>query len=154
VRSSLPASQQLILEAVEETADGIVFRVRGKHTPRCPSCFESRVSYHSRYIRRMRDLPWQGKRVEIHLRARRFRCRNNACDRKIFAERLPDLAGPKARETTRLCEIVGLVGYALGDFPVSDSYIALASFVATIPCYAASNRVGAERASRRCECWE
>jgi transposase len=117
VRSSLPASQQLILEAVEETADGIVFRVRGKHTPRCPSCFESRVSYHSRYIRRMRDLPWQGKRVEIHLQARRFRCRNSACDRKIFAERLPDLAGPKARETTRLCEIVGLVGYALGGLP-------------------------------------
>jgi hypothetical protein len=117
VRSSLPASQQLILEAVEETADGIVFRVRGKHTPRCPSCFESRVSYHSRYMRRMRDLPWQGKRVEIHLQARRFRCRNNTCDRKIFAESLPELAGPKARETTRLCEIVGLVGYALGGLP-------------------------------------
>jgi len=65
----------------------------------------------------MRDLPWQGKRVEIHLQARRFRCRNNACDRKIFAERLPDLAGPKARETTRLCEIVGLVGDALGGLP-------------------------------------
>jgi transposase len=63
VRSSLPASQQLILEAVEETADGIVFRVRGKHTPRCPSCFQSRVSYHSRYMRRMRDLPWQGTDV-------------------------------------------------------------------------------------------
>ena len=31
--------------------------------------------------------------------------------------RLPDLAGPKARETTRLCEIVGLVGYALGGLP-------------------------------------
>jgi transposase len=30
---------------------------------------------------------------------------------------LPDLAGPKARETTRLCEIVGLVGYALGGLP-------------------------------------
>jgi hypothetical protein len=59
-------------------------------------------------MRRMRDLPWQGKRVEIHLQARRFRCRNNACDRKIFAETMPDLAGPKARETTRLCEIVGV----------------------------------------------
>jgi hypothetical protein len=35
VRSSLPASQRLILEAVEETADGIVCRVRGKHTPHC-----------------------------------------------------------------------------------------------------------------------
>ena len=62
-------------------------------------------------------LTWQGKRVEIHLQARRFRCRNNACDRKIFAERLPDLAGPKARETTRLCEIVGLVGYVPGGLP-------------------------------------
>jgi transposase len=153
VRSSLPAWQQLILEAVEETADGIVFRVRGKHTPRCPACFESRVSYHSRYMRRMRDLPWLGKRVEIHLQARRFRCRNNACDRKIFAERLPDLAGPKARETTRLCEIVGLVGYTLGGLPGERLLHCLASFVATIPCYAASNRVGAERASRRCECW-
>ena len=91
--------------------------MRGKHTTRCPSCFESRVSYHSRYMRRMRDLPWQCKRVEIHLQARRFRCRYTACDRKIFAERLPDLAGPKARETTRLCEIVGLVGYALGGLP-------------------------------------
>ena len=39
------------------------------------------------------------------------------------------------------------------DLPVSDCCIALASFVATIPCYAASNRVSAERASRRCECW-
>jgi hypothetical protein len=33
VRSSLPASQQLILEAVEETVDGIVFRVREAHAP-------------------------------------------------------------------------------------------------------------------------
>jgi hypothetical protein len=40
------------------------------------------------------------------------------------------------------------------DFPVSDSYIALASFVATIACYAASNRVArnepAEGASAGC----
>jgi transposase len=66
VRNSLPAAAQLVLETVEETADGIVFRVRGRHTPRCPACFQSLVSYHSRYLQRMRDLPWQGKRVEIH----------------------------------------------------------------------------------------
>ena len=65
----------------------------------------------------MRDLPWQGRQVEIHLQTRRFRCRNKECDRKIFAERLPAVATPKARETTRLCEIVGLVGYALGGLP-------------------------------------
>jgi transposase len=43
--------------------------------------------------------------------------RNAACEQKIFAERLPAMADPKARQTTRLCEIVGLVGYALGGLP-------------------------------------
>jgi transposase len=117
VRNSLPAAEQVVLEAVEETAEGIVFRVRGRHTPRCPACFQSPVSYHSRYLRRMGDLPWQGKRVEIHWETRRFRCRNRECERKIFAEPLPGLAAPKARETIRLCEVVGVAGYALGCLP-------------------------------------
>jgi transposase len=113
----LPAQGQLILLAAEETTDGIVFRVRAKDPPCCPACSQSRVSYHSRYVRRMRDLPWQGRPVEIHLQTRRFRCRNQECARKIFAEYLPAVALRKARETTRLCEIVGLVGYALGGLP-------------------------------------
>jgi hypothetical protein len=62
----------------------------------------------------MRDLPWQGKHIQIHLQTRRFRCRNDAYDRKVFAEQLPDLAARRARETVRLSEIVGLVGYVLG----------------------------------------
>jgi transposase len=107
----------LILEGAEETANGIVFRVRARHPPCCPACFEYRVSYHSRYVRRMRDLPWQGRQVEIHLQTRRFRCRNEQCEQRIFAERLPAVVAPRARETARLCEIVGLVGYALGGLP-------------------------------------
>jgi transposase len=108
---------QLILEAVEERTDGIVFQVRAKHPPCCPACSESRVSYHSRYVRRIQDLPWQGRPVEIHLQTRRFRCRNQKCARKVFAEGLPAVAARKARETKRLCETVGLVGYALGGLP-------------------------------------
>ena len=117
VRGSLPSSEQLILEAVEETTHGVVLRVRAKHLPRCPACFECRVSYHSRYAPRVRDLPWQGRQVELHLQTRRFRCLNQECARKIFAENLPAVAARKARETVRLCEIVGLVGYALGGLP-------------------------------------
>jgi len=117
VRNSLPSSNELVLETVEETAGGIVFRALTKRLPCCPACLQSRVSYHSRYVRRMRDLPWQGRRVEIHLQTRRFRCRNTACSRKIFAEQLPAVAAPHARETVRLCEILGLVGYALGGLP-------------------------------------
>ena len=117
VRSSLPSSEQLVLEAVEETTRGVVLQVRAKYLPRCPACFKCRVSYHSRYARRVRDLPWQGRQVEIHLQTRRFRCLNKECARKIFAESLPAVAARKARETVRLCETVGLVGYALGGLP-------------------------------------
>jgi hypothetical protein len=53
----------------------------------------------------------------MHLQARRFRCLNKKYARKIFAESLPAVAARKARETMRLCEIVGLVGYALGGLP-------------------------------------
>ncbi len=117
VRNSLPSSNELVLETTEETEDGIVFRALTKRVPCCPACLQSRVSYHSHYVRRMRDLPWQGRRVVIHLKTRRFRWRNKECRRKIFAEQLPAVAAPNARETTRLCEILGLVGYALGGLP-------------------------------------
>jgi hypothetical protein len=96
VWSSLPSSEQLMLETVEETTHGVVLRVRAKHLPRCPACFKCRVSYHSRYARRVRDLPWQGRQVEIHLQTRRFRCRNKGCARKIFAESVPAVAARKA----------------------------------------------------------
>ena len=108
-----------MLEGVDEIEGAIVVRVRGKETPKCPDCFGSRVSYHSRYRRRLRDLPWHDKAVRIHFQARRFRCRNIQCERKIFAEQMSRVAAPRARETARLCEIVGLIGYALGGLPGS-----------------------------------
>jgi hypothetical protein len=55
-------------------------------------------------------LPWQGRCVQLLFQTRRFRCRNSACARKVFAERVPEVAFPRARETTRLRDIVGLVG--------------------------------------------
>ena len=109
----------LALEGVERSETGIVVRVRAKRTPRCPACAGSQVSYHSQYQRHLRDLPWQGQPVRIQLRVRRFRCRNQQCERKIFAERLPGIAAPKARETDRRGEIIRLIGYALGGLPGS-----------------------------------
>ena len=119
VRRSLPMPEQLVLEGVDEAEGGVVVHVRGKGTPKCPVCFSSRVTYHSRYRRRLRDLPWQGKAVRIHFQARRFRCRNIQCGRKIFAEQLSAVAAPRARETARLSEIIGLIGYAMGGLPGS-----------------------------------
>jgi transposase len=108
-----------VLESVGETEAEVIVRVHARETPRCPVCSGSKVSYHSRYQRRLRDLPWSGKTVQIHLCTRRFRCGNKQCRRKIFAECPPGVAAPRARETDRVCELLAMVGYVLGGLPGS-----------------------------------
>jgi transposase len=68
-------------------------------------------------MRMLRDLSAQGKPVNIQVRSTRWRCRNHQCDRRIFAERLPKLATPFARRTTRLARIVKLFGHGAGGRP-------------------------------------
>ncbi|QOZ36180.1 hypothetical protein XH92_34595 [Bradyrhizobium sp. CCBAU 53421] len=62
----------------------------------CPRCGYQTGRVHSHYVRRLADLPWQGRVVEIRLHARRFRCANPQCPRRIFTERLPATVRPKA----------------------------------------------------------
>src|SRR3977135_2590793 len=117
IRESLPTPGQLLVEGVEQRADVVVVRVSSTAPPVCPACAGSCVSYHSRYDRQLRDLPWQGRQVQLRLRTRRFRCRNNTCRQKIFAERLPGVTAADGRESRPLCEVLGRVGYALGGLP-------------------------------------
>jgi transposase len=81
---------------------------------RCPDCGRASRAVHSRYRRRPTDLPSLGRALRIDLRVRRFYCRNAACARRTFAERLLELIGPHARRTRRLAEAQGRVGVALG----------------------------------------
>ncbi len=119
VRQALPEWKELKVEAVDVTYERAIIQVSALSPPRCPACLGSEVSYHSGYTRSLKDLPWQGRRVEVHFQVRRFRCRAAECSRKIFAERISGLARPRARETLRLGNIVGQVGYALGGLPGS-----------------------------------
>ncbi len=80
----------------------------------CPLCRRSSRSVHSRYERRLRDLPSHGVAVQLKLRVRRFRCRTAGCPRKIFVERLPRVALPYGRQTARFSETLRILGYALG----------------------------------------
>jgi transposase len=50
------------------------------------------------------DLPWQGRIGHLELQVRRFRCSAPRCPRRIFAERLPEVALPRVRRTVRLAE--------------------------------------------------
>ena len=82
--------------------DRVVIMTRPKATlAGCPACDHLTGRVHSHYVRRLADFPWQGRRVELRVRVRRFR-RGEGCSRRIFAERLPEVAQPWARRTARL----------------------------------------------------
>ena len=53
--------------------------------PRCPECSGEQSGRHGAYLRRLQDLPVQGRPVEVHLRTPRWYCRNPSCARRTFA---------------------------------------------------------------------
>ena len=81
---------------------------------RCPSCQRVATSIHSRYERTLADLPWAGIAVQIRLKTRRFLCNDDQCPQRIFCERLPEVASPYARRTSRLDEALRLNGILVG----------------------------------------
>ena len=83
----------------------------------CPDCGTSSRFRHSSYQRTLRDFPAQGTPVTICAQVTRWRCRNDRCDRRVFAERDPRLAAPYARRTARLAGIVRLFGHSVGGRP-------------------------------------
>ncbi|WP_213291122.1 transposase family protein, partial [Bradyrhizobium sp. sGM-13] len=53
----------------------------------CPGCGAGSRRIHSRYQRRLTDLPLAGRQVRVMVVARRFRCDTVLCGRRIFTER-------------------------------------------------------------------
>src|SRR5919201_6335963 len=83
-------------------------------TAACPLCGLPSSAIHSRYQRRLTDLPWGTRAVHFQLTVRKFLCRNATCLRRIFTERLPDLIATYARKTHRLITALRAIGLALG----------------------------------------
>jgi transposase len=113
----LPDATTLRLEAcaVDDTTAQITLRVRSTQTSApCPLCATPTRRLHSDYERTLADLPWAQYRVCLQLRVRKWFCRNRACPRRIFTERLPTVAAPWARRTLRLAQRLLALGRALG----------------------------------------
>src|SRR2546430_6920515 len=64
--SCLEASTSVITAIVETTASATL----------CPVCHCRSEKVHSRYVRRLADLPWGGCAVRLELPVRRFFCTN------------------------------------------------------------------------------
>lgn len=109
-----PPDAELRITAVTVTPALLAFAATTTSpTASCPCCARPSDRVHSRYVRTVADLPWQGRRVVLRVTARRFRCATAGCKRVIFCERLPVLA-THARTTTRLTDAHRLIGFALG----------------------------------------
>ena len=70
----------LAVDAIETGADRVVIFVRAPEAFRCcPACGEPSNRVHSRYQRRLLDLPSHGRVVELRLQVRRLRCLAISC---------------------------------------------------------------------------
>jgi transposase len=122
LRASSLVPGGFVVEGVSNDLVGTVIAVRpaGK-TSQCPGCGTDSARIHSRYRRRLTDLPIANRPVRIVVLARRFHCDAVLCGRRIFAERFDkDVLAPWARRTARLDHIVHCLGLALGGRPAAS----------------------------------
>jgi transposase len=113
----LPDAALRHLEAceIDDTTTQITLAGQSTQTSApCPLCTPPTQRIHSHYERTLADLPWAQYRVCLQLRVRTWFCRNRHCRRRVFTERLPTVAAPRARRTLRLAQRLVAVGLALG----------------------------------------
>jgi transposase len=115
VRTLLPDARALCCESIQWDGQRITVVVRSVSVGSpCPCCGKVSERIHSRYLRRLADLPWQGAVVAVHWHSRRFFCDHPSCVRRIFTERLPEVAAPRARKSARLTVALRAIAVACG----------------------------------------
>ncbi len=115
MRAILPDERSLDCNSIAWETKRVVIEVSStRSTAACPCCGQLSERVHSRYVRTLADLPWQGWEVELHWHCRRFFCTNANCRQRIFTERLPEVAAPHARRTCRLGIILNALAFACG----------------------------------------
>ena len=111
----------LLVEAVTTEPDRLLIMARPiAADAACPECGKRSSQVHSRYDRRLTDLPSHGRAVHLRIQVRRFRCAAIECPRQIFGEPLAnDIAPRAARRTARLEGVVHHLGIAFGGRPAA-----------------------------------
>jgi hypothetical protein len=111
----------LVVDAIETWADRVVILVHAPEAPRrCPACGVPTNRLHSRYDRRLLNLPSRGRAVDLLLQLRRLRCLTAGCPRQTFVEPLPtEVARRSGRRTARLDGLVWHFGVTLGGRPAA-----------------------------------
>ena len=83
----------------------------------CPLCQTPSSRIHSRYRRRLKDLPMSGKPVKLTLWAHKFFCDQPCCPRKIFAQQVESALKPYAQRLNRVDDQAQSLGLLIGSKP-------------------------------------
>jgi Transposase/zinc-finger of transposase IS204/IS1001/IS1096/IS1165 len=110
----LPHLASVAIESIADQGAGIILDARLRaNAAECPRCGLASGRVHSRYQRRLGDLPIAGRPVQLRLRVRRFFCPNPACPARTFAEQPTELTTPRSRHTLMLRRTLTTVALAL-----------------------------------------
>lgn len=111
----LPDDPGFVISQVISRPDAVIVEAEVTlATANCPSCDCPSDRVHSRYVRRVRDLPCRGRELILVITVRKFVCAHLGCRRSIFCERLPRLTAAHARTTVSLTDSHRSIGFALG----------------------------------------
>ena len=80
----------------------------------CPLCAKPSAAIHSRYERRIADLPCAGMAIRLQVQVRKFFWRNPLYTQVVFSERLSAVAAAYGRRTYRLQAEQHQLGLDLG----------------------------------------
>jgi transposase len=104
----------LVLEDARDGGDVIVVRARTRDSAvACPECGIETARVHGYHERTAADVPVDGRRVQVLVRARRLRCAVPGCPRQTFREQVPGVLERYQRRTARLAVQVSAIAREL-----------------------------------------
>ena len=93
-----PPICSLTCQAIDQQSNSIIAHLTSTSVSACcPLCGQTSTRIHSRYHRRLTDLPVAGQPFVWQLKVHKFFCDNQACHRRIFTERFTQHIQPYAR---------------------------------------------------------
>jgi transposase len=114
VRTVFSGLSALVIEDVEDAGDEIVVRAGTRAgAVACPGCGAETGRVHGYHERTAADVPVDGRRVVVKVRARRMRCPALECKVQTFREQVPGVLERYQRRISRLTAQVSAVAREL-----------------------------------------